>query len=68
MKNCKDCKSWDKMTHREGYGFCQSEKWNRHPNYYENSDKVTELDMVEITYSPITGKDFGCVHHNGGFE
>lgn len=56
------------MTHREGYGFCQSEKWNRHPNYYENSDKVTELDMVEITYSPITGKDFGCVHHNGGFE
>lgn len=62
MKNCKDCKNWNKIPHREGYGFCQSEKWNRHPSHYEDSDKVTELDMVEVTYTPVTGNMFGCIH------
>lgn len=64
MKSCKNCKTWGSMPHREGYGFCKSKKWNVHPTYYENSDIVTELDMVEVTYTPITGKDFCCVHHN----
>ncbi len=65
MKNCKNCKKWSKMQDREGYGYCKSEKWNIHPSYFEDSDRVTEKDMVEVTYDPITGEDFGCVHHNG---
>jgi len=46
MNNCRDCKSWSKMTRQEGYGNCQSEKWNRHPNYYEYSDKALHENIV----------------------
>jgi len=63
MKTCKYCKKWNEIQNREGYGYCQSDKLNRHPNYYEDNEEVTELDMVEIACNPITGKDFGCVHH-----
>lgn len=59
--NCENCKHWKKMKHRDGYGNCNSKHWNVHPNYYEYSDKPTKFDMVEVTYSPIMGKHFGCI-------
>jgi len=68
MKHCKDCKYWNEMPHRECYGFCHSNKWNVHPSYYEDSDKITESDMVEVTYTPITGQYFGCIHYKSTNE
>lgn len=63
MENCLTCKHWTKMESSNVHGHCHSPKINVHPNYYEDSDKVTESDMLEVTYQPVMGEFFGCVHH-----
>lgn len=63
-KNCETCKMWSHSGHSDDkLGICKSNKWNIHPNYYTCSSRETKDDMVEVTYLPATGKNFGCIHH-----
>ncbi len=43
-------------------GYCTNKFWVINPNYYETSDKPMKQDGARVTYNPIVGADFGCIH------
>lgn len=67
-KVCRNCKYFEfknmkklfKPDHKRG--ICKSPKWAVNPEYYIDYEGELNSDMVEVTYQPNVGEDFGCKH------